>query len=338
MKQYGVVLIGCGHIGSEHIADIYYRDNIRIVAVVDADASRAEQFKRKYNAQYADTDYLKYLKMQETDIVIIASPASTHLAILKDCVKHKKHVLCEKPLAVNCEDGQEFYDLCKGAESKVLIGHILRYNQTFIKVKELIDAGVIGNLRLVRMVQNHNIINADRYHSLMRECSPIFDCGVHYYDLLQWISGSRITDVSGFSSRVSKEFGDIEADYGMVNLFTENGVSGYYEAGWIRGIPSNNTKEFIGDKGSISVTLNQFRASHTEEGDLIEIYKNEDHSYQMINVSTEYKPMYRQLSALIDLIEDKPSEATTIDEAYSAFRVALAADEATKTKMPVKVK
>ena len=99
MKQYGVVLIGCGHIGSEHIADIYYRDNIRIVAVVDADASRAEQFKRKYNAQYADTDYLKYLKMQETDIVIIASPASTHLAIFKDCVKHKKHVLCEKPLA-----------------------------------------------------------------------------------------------------------------------------------------------------------------------------------------------------------------------------------------------
>ncbi len=338
MKQYGVVLVGCGHIGSEHIADIYYRDNIRVVAVVDADLTRALQFKDKYNAQYADTDYLKYLKNDDTDIVIIASPASTHFSILKDCVKHKKHVLCEKPITTNGEDGQEFYNLCKGAESKILIGHILRYNQTFIKVKELISAGVIGNLRLVRMVQNHNIINAERYHNLMRECSPVFDCGVHYYDLLQWISGSKIIEVGGFSTRVSKEFSDIEADYGIVNLFTENGVSGYYEAGWIRGIPSNNTKEFIGDKGSISVTLNQFRTSHTEEGDLIEIYKSEDHTYQMINVSTEYKPMYRQLTALINLIEDKPSEATTVEEAYGAFKVALAADEATRNRTLVKVK
>ncbi len=337
MKQYGVVLIGCGHIGSEHIADIYYRDNVRIKAVVDTDIERAQEFKRKYNAEYADTDYLKYLKMQDTDIAIIASPASTHLSILEDCVKYNKHVLCEKPITTNLADGERFYNICRNAECKILIGHILRYNQTFIKVKELIDSGVIGNLRLVRMVQNHHIINEERYHSLMKECSPVFDCGVHYYDLLQWISGAKIKEVSGFGTRVSKEFTDISSDYGMVNLFTESGVSGYYEAGWIRGIPSNNTKEFIGDEGSISVTLNQFRASHTEEGDLIEIYKNQGHKYEMINVSTEYKPMYRQLSALIDLIEGNLSEATTIEEAYSAFKVALAADEAIKAKQVVKV-
>ena len=49
-KIYGVVLIGCGHIGEEHIAQIYYRDNIRIVAVVDADEQKARLFAMKYGA------------------------------------------------------------------------------------------------------------------------------------------------------------------------------------------------------------------------------------------------------------------------------------------------
>ena len=338
MKQYGVVLIGCGHIGGQHIADIYWRENVKIRAVIDSDKSRAEAFKARYGADFADTDYIPYLKDDKTDIVIIAAPVSCHVKMLEDCLKYKKHVLCEKPLATNEEDGRKFYELCKNAESCVSVGHILRYNDTFIKVKELIDSGKIGNLKAVRMVQNHHIKNVERYHELLKECSPLLDCGVHYYDLLQWITGSRITSVSGFGTRVSSEFDDIGYDYGVANLFVENGVVGYYEAGWTRAISSNNTKEFIGDEGSISVVLNQFRSEHTEEGDLIELYNSKDGSYQTINVPCNYKPMYRQLSALIDMIEGNPSEAPTIDEAYYAFKIGIAADKASKTRQIVEVK
>lgn len=339
MKKYGVVLIGCGHIGQEHIADIYYRDNIEIIAVIDTDLERAKSFKDRYNAKYADVDYLPYLKREETDIVIIAAPASVHLKILKDVLKFNKHVLCEKPLATNEKDGEEFFNLCKNASVKVHIGHILRYNNTFIKVKELINSGVIGNLKTARMIQNHHIINVERYHSLLRDCTPLLDCGVHYYDLLQWISGGKITHVGGFSTKVSSEFNDITFDYGVANLYLDNGVVGYYEAGWTRSLMSNNTKEFIGDKGSISVTLNQFRGVHTEEGDLIEVYKNTDNSYLSINVPSNYKPMYAQLSALIDEIEGRENTNTpSIDEAYYAFKIGVAANEACLNKKIVEIK
>lgn len=49
-RVYGVMLIGCGHIGEEHLADIYYRDNVRIEAVVDQQPERAALFARKYGA------------------------------------------------------------------------------------------------------------------------------------------------------------------------------------------------------------------------------------------------------------------------------------------------
>lgn len=337
MKVYGVVLIGCGHIGQAHISDIYWRDNIAIRAVVDRQLSRAQDFARRYGAQAADTDYRPYLERQDVDIVIIASPVSCHLPMLRDCLAHQKHVLCEKPLCATAADGAEFYRLCKTASAQVVIGHILRYNETFIRVRQLIAAGEIGQLRLARMVQNHHIIDSERYHSLLRECSPLLDCGVHYFDLLQWLSGGRITAVSGFGTRISSEFQDVEMDYGMANLFLDNGVVGYYEAGWTRSMSSNNTKEFVGDAGSISVTLNQFRGAHPEEGDLIEVYHNKDHRYQSINVPGNYKPMYRQLSALIDKIEGRPSEAPSIDEAYSAFQIGLAAEEAARTGRKIRV-
>lgn len=337
MKQYGVVLIGCGHIGMEHIADIYYRDNIRIKAVIDKDISRAQAFQRRYFAEAADTDYIPYLHREDVDIVIIATPASCHVKMLEDALQHGKHVLCEKPIAATAEEGQRFYELCKQSTSCVSVGYILRYNNTFRKVKELIQNGVIGKLKLARMIQNHHIMDMERYHALLRDCSPLLDCGVHYFDLIQWISGGSVQKVSGFGTKIEPDFVDVAMDYGVTNLFLDNGVVGYYEAGWSRTIPSSNIKEFIGEDGSISVTLQQFRGNHTEEGDLIEIYHKADGRYETINVPCTYKPMYRQLCALIQQIEGKESEIPTIEEAYKAFCVGVAADCAAKTGKQVQI-
>ena len=98
-RVYGVMLIGCGHIGEEHLADIYYRDNVRIEAVVDQQPERAALFARKYGARHSGTDYRPFLDSKAVDIVIIATYANTHLPILEDCLAAGKHVLCEKPIA-----------------------------------------------------------------------------------------------------------------------------------------------------------------------------------------------------------------------------------------------
>ena len=95
-KVYGVMLVGCGHIGKQHIEDIYYRDNIRVVACVDYNLDTAKQFARRYGGEWDakyGTDYKPFLSMPELDIVIIATYAETHLPIMRDCVQAGKHVL-----------------------------------------------------------------------------------------------------------------------------------------------------------------------------------------------------------------------------------------------------
>ena len=324
IKEYGIVLIGCGHIAKEHIEDIYYRDNIHIVAVIDTDIERAELFRKKYHADFSGTDYHPYINRDDVDIVIAATYTQSHLSILKDCISAGKHLLCEKPIACNAADGEEFYRLVKNASVHVLVAHILRYNQTYRKVKELIDAGTIGELKVMRMVQNHHCKDWERYQKLLKDCSPILDCGVHYFDVMQWFSDSRIVHVSGIGTSLDGE----KHNYGIVNLKLENGAIGYYEAGWSPSIMSANIKEFVGTKGSISITLQAFRSSHVEEGDLIEIYTKEDDTYRSLNINAQYKPMWEQLHALIDLMENRPSETPSMEEVYSAFRVGICAEEA----------
>ena len=107
-KRYGVVLIGCGHIGQEHIEDIYFRDNIRVVATVDTREEQARLFARRYGADHYGTDYRPFLRLPETDIVIIATYVNTHLSILRDCLEAGKHVLCESPLPVPWRRGRPF--------------------------------------------------------------------------------------------------------------------------------------------------------------------------------------------------------------------------------------
>lgn len=139
-KEYGVVVIGCGHIGRQHIQDIYYREQIHIVGVVDVDPKRAQEFSAMYHADSWSTDYHDYLGRSDVDIVIIATYVNTHLSILNECLLHKKHVICEKPIGRTLQEGKAFVDLVKASDCKVLVAHVLRYNETYRKVAELIQS------------------------------------------------------------------------------------------------------------------------------------------------------------------------------------------------------
>lgn len=325
MRVYGVVLVGCGYIGEEHLADIYYRDEVRLISVVDTDVEKARLMARKYNAIEYSTDYTSYLKRSDVDIVIIATYVDSHLSIMKDCVAAGKHVLCEKPVATNRKDGEEFFHIAENCDAQVLVGHILRYNESYRKIKDMIDSGVIGKLRFIHFVQNHHAINWTRYRRLLEDCSPVVDCGVHYLDVMQWISGQKIEQVKGSSFLLD---GDAPRDnYSIVNVRLSDGCCGCYESGWSRNLHYYNCKEFMGDKGYIKLTLQADRINDKEEGDLIEIYHSDTGEHEIVNNKTKYKDMYAQFREILNMIEGHPESGFTLKDAKEAFFAAIDAEE-----------
>lgn len=329
-KIYGIVLIGCGQMGNVHLEDIYFRENINIIGVVDKDIEKAKLFQKKYNAKAFSDDYKIFLKNDEVDIFIVSTYAKSHLEIIKDIIDNNKHALCEKPIATTKEDCIEFYKYIKNAEkSKVLVGHILRHNDTYNKVKELIKSDIIGSPIIMRMVQNHHTMNWDRYRNLLKDCPPIIDCGVHYIDVMQWFTEEKITSVSGISFSTEPSDKEIDYNYGLACFKLSKGSVGYYEAGWGKTIAASNLKEFIGPYGRISITLQRERTKNIEEGDLIEIYTSNG-EYKTINIPSNPKPTYNQLLDLIKMIENNTSGKITIEEALDAHLIAFDTNTAIK--------
>ena len=265
--------------------------------------------------------------LTELDAVSVCTWNNAHKACTIAALKAGKHVLCEKPIAPTIAEAEEFCRIARASSSKVLIAHILRHNKTYAKAAEMIRSGQLGDIRLIRMVQNHHIMNKERYMRLLEDCSPIVDCGVHYVDVIRWFTGLEVVDISGMGGIVSKVVPENTFDWGMITMKLSNGCTAYYEAGWTDTTASENLKEFVGTEGRIKLILSDYRTSNKEEGDLIEYYDKRTETYTQINIRCKYKDMYGQLSALIDMIENDTEGFPTLEDAMTAFRIVMRCDE-----------
>lgn len=335
MKKYGILLIGCGFIGCEHLADIYYRPEFEIIAVADKSEDRARLAAKKYGALMFGTDYRDFLDDKRIQIAIIATYPDTHLEIAKECVAHGKHILCEKPVAGNIEESLEFRRLAENSDRKIQVTYILRHNKSYQKIKELIDSKIIGELRVIRMIQNQHTADWSRYSSLLESCMPIVDCGVHYIDVVRWFTGSEIKKVSGFGTKIDDD--SPQYNYTVMNFETESGCRGYYESCWSRNIGAENVKEFIGTKGRITLTLAKHRGEEITGGDLINIYTNGSDEYRSICYKSVYKDMYAQILSLTESIENDTPTLPTADDVWKAQKIALLAKESIIRGTPINI-
>lgn len=327
-KKYGVALVGCGTMGTAHLDDIYCKDNVTLKYVCDLNEETAKKTARRYNAENWTTDISDILNDESVDIVIIATYPSTHLSLTKMCIEHKKHVICEKPMAATMEEADEFVKLIKEhPEQKVLFGYILRHNDTYNKVAEMIRGGAIGSPIVMRMTQNHHTINWTKYKNLINDTSPIIDCGVHYVDIMQWFTGAKITEITGIGQKTEDDIPAGKYNYGHITLKLSDGSCAFYESAWGNTFASENIKEFVGPKGRITISNEVTRISNREEGDLIEYYRYPDKVYESININCKRKPTGAQLDHLIKMIEEGVAAKPTIEEVYESFKIVNEADK-----------
>ena len=333
--MYNIVLIGCGHMGSVHLDDIYLKDNICLYGVSDINEDRAKYFMKKYGAKSYSINYMDYMKDPNVNIVICATYTNTHLQILKDCIKYKKHLLCEKPITKDLKSAEEFLNLCQTSNIKVQIGYILRFNKSYQKLAELIQNNVIGKPLIMRMCQNHHIMDWQKYGSLMKDASPLVDCGVHYFDVAQWFSEAEITKTTGISSTLDAQTPKNSYNYTLASLELSDGSIAYYEVGWGNTVAAENKKEFIGPKGRLTLTEKSYRHSCQEEGDLIEHFDYPTNTYHTYNINCKRRPTGDQLQHLIDMIEKDVEPIPTYNEIYKSFRSVLKLDEKLRNKTAI---
>jgi len=157
-----VAVIGAGQWGPNLIRNFRNKKSSEVVWIIDCDARRLEEVHAHFPDVQIAKDPEQALSDSSVHAVVVATPTSTHYTLAKGALERRKHVLVEKPLTTEVQQGLELLELATKHRLILMVGHVFVYNPAVNKVREYLDAGYLGNVYYISMVRtNLGPIRAD---------------------------------------------------------------------------------------------------------------------------------------------------------------------------------
>ena len=145
-------IIGCGDVCEVKSGPGFQKaEGSRLVAVMRRDAAKAEDFARRHGVPRWYADARALIADSEVDAVYIATPPSSHFPYTKMVAAAGKAVYVEKPMATTAAECEEMIAACAAAKVPLFVAYYRRRLPRFVRVKELVDAGAIGEVRAVQV-------------------------------------------------------------------------------------------------------------------------------------------------------------------------------------------
>ncbi|MCG9127527.1 Gfo/Idh/MocA family oxidoreductase [Candidatus Poribacteria bacterium] len=247
-------ILGCGNV-AEHKGGppLYTVEDSKLIAVMRRDRSKAESFAKRHEAKRFYTDLDSLLTDDELNAIYIATPPYLHCEQTIRAAHSGKHVLCEKPMAMNVEECQQMIDACNEAGVALMVAYYRNHYPNIEKMKFLIDDGRIGDVVLARVncTSYYNPNRADlknwRIDRTISGGGVLMDIGSHRISLLEFLMG-KIETVQGHAETVQS---DLPVDDSTVfTLRFINGAHAVANINWNVGV-SNDDIEVYGTKGSL---------------------------------------------------------------------------------------
>jgi predicted dehydrogenase len=223
-------LVGCGDISRRRVAPALRDSPIcELIAVSRAKAERAESFAREFGARRWYADWRPLLLDDEIDAIYVATPVHLHAEQTIAAAEAGKHVLCEKPMALNVADCDRMIAACRVNKVSLGIAHYRHFYPVVRRVRELVDSGELG-VPIVVQVNAFEWFDPKpsdaRAWLIRKELSgggPMFDFGCHRIEMLLDIFGG----VSDVKSTLANTFFDREVEDVATAVFRfERGTSG----------------------------------------------------------------------------------------------------------------
>lgn len=192
-------IIGIGNIARSTIAPaIVAEANCRLVAVVSRDQSRADAVAGEFGARVATTDYAAMLADPEVDAVFIATPNGRHAEEVIAAALAGKHVLCDKPLAIDLAAAAAAVQACTDAGVFLGINFHNRYMPWVRDTRRLIADGMIGEVTVIHAEVGSGTRNYTNWRAdpAMAGMGSVYNVGVHALDFVGWMLGSDPVEVT----------------------------------------------------------------------------------------------------------------------------------------------
>ncbi|NQU41777.1 Gfo/Idh/MocA family oxidoreductase [bacterium] len=301
-----VAVIGCGSIGKAHAASYVVDPRADLGAVVDILPEKAEALAALHNSR-AETDYRTVLQDDSFQAVSVCTPNDLHAPITIEALEAGKHVLCEKPIALNVAEAVRMCDTARHHSRVLAIGVVNRFGTAVNLIKDMIDRGELGRIYHVSFQQlNHRgIPGLGGWFTTKKRAGGgvLIDHGVHFIDLILYCAGQPAPrkafgvthsvlarDIPEYAyvkmwAGPPDPMGVYDVEEHCSGLVLTDGPSISFDLAWARNIGQASSHiDFLGEKAGIRLQyLGNFRVYSFKDGVL---YDSEP-SYRTENLFDE---------------------------------------------------
>jgi xylose dehydrogenase (NAD/NADP) len=237
--------LSTANINDKLLAGAAESDRVDVIAVASRDAARAQAYARERGIERAYGSYEELLADPDVEAVYISLPNSLHVEWSVRALEAGKHVLCEKPLSRRAEEAERAFDVAEQSGRLLMEAFMYRHNPQTARLKQLVDGGAIGPLRLVRAAFSFPLADAENVRlNASLDGGGLMDVGCYC------ISGARL--LGGEPEQV---YGEQElGESGVDELFTgtmrlPGDVLAQFDAGLV--LQVRDELEAIGEEGSL---------------------------------------------------------------------------------------
>lgn len=221
-RPIGAVAVGYGYWGPNIVRNLIEQPAFNFLGLCELDEGRIEDFRSRHPGIRVEREYEEVLANPEVEAVAIATPPSTHHALVKAALEAGKHVLVEKPLATSGDDAAELVALARERDLTLLPGHTFVYSPPVNKVRDLIQSGHLGEVYFVTSSR----MNLGLY----QKDGVVLDLAPHDLSiLLHWL-GEPLAEVSANGRSIFQE-GVHESSF--LTLCFEGGTQANVQLSWL---------------------------------------------------------------------------------------------------------
>jgi predicted dehydrogenase len=264
-------IIGCGGIANgKHLPAISKLEDVEITAFCDLILTRAEEAAKKYGTNDAKCyeDYKKLLSESDVDVIYVLTPNRSHSKISVAALEANKHVMCEKPMAINYEEAMKMVEASQKTGKLLTIGYQNRYRTDSTYLKAECEKGTLGEIYFAkakavrrRAVPTWGVfLNEEEQGG-----GPLIDIGTHALDLTMWMMNNykpkycvgttyhklnnQTQTGNAFGDWVPEKFTVEDSAFGFVVM--KNGATIILESSWaLNTLETGEAKTVLcGDKG-----------------------------------------------------------------------------------------
>lgn len=189
MEKVRFGLVGFGAWGSHHARAIAESGQAELAGIAVRSAARQAEARQRHPAAEVVSDYRQLLAREDLEVIDVVVPTDLHFPVASDVLRAGKHLLLEKPMALNLAHCEELIRLARQRQRLLAIGHEFRLSSLWGKAKEMIDAGAIGDplYALIELWRNPYRTGADGWrYQIDRVGNWILEEPIHFFDLARW--------------------------------------------------------------------------------------------------------------------------------------------------------